>query len=323
MPLLADQVLAKGITRDPVSNRVITDAIRGAHVFDMDGDFGAAADQLRTSRPSSFRNVIPLCRLPYETCWFEVGQQFRSSFVNGATYRTQDPASVDRVGVLVNEMAGFPGVWEMSLFWSFVDGRVSMSYFDAVVSFEDTPSIRPTHHVMPRSVLAARYAGKELDAAESLFSRMDLKPGRFAGKTFERVHPWSPLYRNLFEHADNDWAGETTFWMAAAALLNARNVIDREEVDNAERNRRRLRSGSKRPPLLSHTRCMISARLKERMAEADAYGEGEASVRAHFVRGHLKARETGIFWWSPFIRGNKRLGFVQKSYEFEGAPAGP
>ena len=323
MPLLADQILAKGLVQHKATDRAIQDAIRAAHAFDMDGDFGAAADQLRSSRPSSFRNVLPLCRLPYESCWFEVSQRVRSGFVNGTTHWTQDPAALDRVGVLVNEARDAPGQWELTLFWSFVDGRLSMSHFDSLISFEDTPRFVGVHPPAPRSVLETRYRGKELDAADSLFSRMAMRPGRFSARAFEQAPLGSPMYRTLFELADNDWGGECTFWMAAVALLNARNVVDREEVDNAERNRRRLRAGSKRPPLLSYTRCLISARLRERMAEAGANGGGEAAVRAHFVRGHLKARETGIFWWSPFIRGDKRLGFVRKEYEVEGAPPGP
>jgi hypothetical protein len=26
-------------------------------------------------------------------------------------------------------------------------------------------------------------------------------------------------------------------------------------------------------------------------------------IQAHPVRGHWKLRSTGLFWWSPFIRG--------------------
>jgi len=27
-------------------------------------------------------------------------------------------------------------------------------------------------------------------------------------------------------------------------------------------------------------------------------------MRMHLVRGHFKTRSTGIFWWSPFVRGH-------------------
>ena len=59
---------------------------------------------------------------------------------------------------------------------------------------------------------------------------------------------------------------------------------------------------------------MIAPRLRERLAEGAAEC-GQADARAHFVRGQFKCRRTGIFWWTPFIRGDKALGFVSKGYE--------
>jgi hypothetical protein len=44
-----------------------------------------------------------------------------------------------------------------------------------------------------------------------------------------------------------------------------------------------------------------------------AAGDG-AELRAHFVRGHFKARKTGVFFWSAYRRGNPALGFAHKDY---------
>jgi hypothetical protein len=38
-------------------------------------------------------------------------------------------------------------------------------------------------------------------------------------------------------------------------------------------------------------------------------------LRAHFVRGHFKARKSGVFWWSPHARGDLSRGMVAKDYE--------
>lgn len=40
----------------------------------------------------------------------------------------------------------------------------------------------------------------------------------------------------------------------------------------------------------------------------------KASVALHTVRGHFKRRKTGLFWWSPFARGSKDIGVVDKDY---------
>ena len=38
------------------------------------------------------------------------------------------------------------------------------------------------------------------------------------------------------------------------------------------------------------------------------------SMPLHTVRGHFKQRKTGLFWWSPFIRGHIENGAVDKDY---------
>lgn len=32
-----------------------------------------------------------------------------------------------------------------------------------------------------------------------------------------------------------------------------------------------------------------------------------ADVQAHMVRGHMKRRATGVYWWNPFMRGKGKL----------------
>lgn len=46
--------------------------------------------------------------------------------------------------------------------------------------------------------------------------------------------------------------------------------------------------------------------------------EGHVGRRATYVRGHLKVRKTGTYWWNPFIRDAKNaltVGMVDKTYD--------
>ena len=43
-----------------------------------------------------------------------------------------------------------------------------------------------------------------------------------------------------------------------------------------------------------------------------------SDVEAHLVRGHFKRRQSGVYWWSPFIRGTGELKH-RKAYIVEGA----
>lgn len=45
-----------------------------------------------------------------------------------------------------------------------------------------------------------------------------------------------------------------------------------------------------------------------------------ADVDAHLVRGHFKRRKSGVYWWSPFVRGTGELR-ERKGYIVEGVPA--
>lgn len=45
-----------------------------------------------------------------------------------------------------------------------------------------------------------------------------------------------------------------------------------------------------------------------------------ADVEAHLVRGHFKRRSSGVYWWSPFIRGTGELK-QRKAYIVEGVLA--
>jgi len=49
---------------------------------------------------------------------------------------------------------------------------------------------------------------------------------------------------------------------------------------------------------------------------ADGNPSGVA-LRALFVRGHLRRRKSGLFWWFAYQRGDPRLGFVHKDYSVQ------
>jgi hypothetical protein len=101
-------------------------------------------------------------------------------------------------------------------------------------------------------------------------------------------------------------------WMLMRLLfaLNIKNLVTREFVDKTSHNQKRARKG--RPPLFSYHVCRIRPSTRS-PAAADQTGESRG-VRAHLVRGHLKARKTGVFMWSPHARGDAGLGVVHKEY---------
>lgn len=99
-------------------------------------------------------------------------------------------------------------------------------------------------------------------------------------------------------------------------VLNISNVKTVLISPSEKLNARRLARGRK--PLYSfHTLvCNVGGEAKE-ILRGEAGGGAEGMVRVHLVRGHIKRRRTGLFWWQPHARGNPRLGVVMKDYALE------
>lgn len=95
-------------------------------------------------------------------------------------------------------------------------------------------------------------------------------------------------------------------------LLNCKNFyIDmQDEKPSAVELRRRFRRNKK--PLYEHK--ILDIDLSRFQTRNGYKSMGWNDLRAHLVRGHFKRRKSGIFWWSPFVRGNSKLGIITKDY---------
>ena len=142
------------------------------------------------------------------------------------------------------------------------------------------------------------------------------------------------LLAHLRYHFDDDWAAyyharchtdelraavlrsslggcafDAPMLLAFFLLLGARDLLPRQEVRHERINRVRRQSG--KAPLLEHIE--LSAPLDKATARGWAQpGESSrVSPRLHHVRGHLVRRGSAVFWRSPHLRGNGRLGQVR------------
>ncbi|HEY3919172.1 MAG TPA: hypothetical protein VGL83_15380 [Stellaceae bacterium] len=106
-------------------------------------------------------------------------------------------------------------------------------------------------------------------------------------------------YTAVMQQWLNDLAGEPLFMLAALITLNSKNMIQNEREDLSRLNHARAKSG--KHPL----REVIQTRLSlSRRAGRIASGTTAATARRqHLVRGHFKVRKSGIYWWSPYVRG--------------------
>ena len=251
-------------------------------------DFAMAADEFSNDF-TSIERALPLARLPFRECWFELAQADRHSFRTALP--SESEIAVKRVGFYFNE-TDQAGSWSAMCFWSWASG--------APAEFARLPGMSPTTI--------------ELDPAGTSFME---------ALSFDKA-PWVPSHISVSEAINastnltlrqgnrNDWlTGEPAFLVAMLALLNSKNAATIAPVDLTRKNKRLRLVG--KAPLFSYHLVSIPARYKQRHVCADAEPTG-LQLRAHWCRGHFKVRRTGVFFWSAHQRGNAALGFAHHDY---------
>lgn len=116
----------------------------------------------------------------------------------------------------------------------------------------------------------------------------------------------------MLESAMRDITGEADILRSVIMCLNSRNMTRASYQPAPERlNKQRARKG--RAPLLDTTtiRIKLSPGLAARVGNG---GERNAS-KAHVVRGHFKIRRSGVYWWSPFLRGEGKGNVAPSQYQ--------
>lgn len=112
------------------------------------------------------------------------------------------------------------------------------------------------------------------------------------------------------------------FGLSVFSLLNTSNVAleTTEPVFRPHNKPESQRSSG----LKWHRLVVVKPSLKASHGTVVPSGAGEPMTRAHLCRGHFKdfsddkklfGRYSGRFWWSPQIRGDRKLGVVGKDYE--------
>jgi hypothetical protein len=103
------------------------------------------------------------------------------------------------------------------------------------------------------------------------------------------------------------------FAVGILLMLNSRQAVYVTPTD-IPRERQQLRRARGLPPYIEHK--TVTIRLSQAMQRfRDKHGTADYDVAAHWVSGHFKIRSTGVFWWSPHIRGNPNKGFIEHEYE--------
>lgn len=324
----------------------IARSLRVAERFVLSDDIASAGYELISSKPTSLLDAMPLCRAPYPVTWLEWSGAASDRAGYGLLPYTEKVATTPalfgrttpiKLGCLIESDPADKGqrgsmtwVWMLPSHGISASGlSINFDYTGNVLDWgreklKDSPfwrglveklgeraSAETVRSAMIHSLRWKKLASDsvQLDALGKL---SDFEMIWFSRHATELINT---LERELVPELMRAWigdvCGEAPFVNAVFLMMNSKNACEHEANDLSRLNRARGKSG--KPPLLGHriTRLALS---KARQRAAEAAGMSRADMRAHLVRGHFKIRRTGVYWWSPFVRGHG-AGIERQRYE--------
>lgn len=316
--MLIDEILESPIINMPPNySHVFKQRLRAAVKFDMAPDFAAAADTLAMDY-GTIAHAIPFCRLPFKSMWIEVAASTRPRFHVAGIHLPGLQTIPKRVGFLIDAVDEKLSSFKAHQFWSFHDTEKPPNVSELAMLFKpEKASTSPEwidkaekEHRILKIETSPMWRESSNETKAMLTSVIGAIPPDWPA-SWEAIAKKSASYAQLaYEINVADWSGEPVFLLAALALLNTVNAHEREQVVHTKLNKARVKSG--KTPLQDYYTLKIHTRLKERFA-GDGSGHYK-ELRGHLVRGHWKVRKTGIYFWKPFIRGDRK-NMIHKTYQ--------
>jgi hypothetical protein len=323
--MLFDQIAATDTRSFPDPYKAEIELLKAnvarAQKFVLEPSIARAADGL--SRDETVR-ALAWARPPFEHCWMEVAHAERPKF----NVKPVAPGLIRprRVGLLIEPAPDVgQGIYDFTLVWdcpagvygdgasSFNAGEISVCAVSAVVNLGDS-SEEWRKALLQLAEPGNPDMGAPHDGPPLPFAFTATR--KYSSESITKVVNYDPqLADRMLSMAVGDWGGEPWFWTSVLELLNAKGGAEiAPGEDRTKLNRARAKSG--KPELKPFHVLKLKLGAGKSVPQA-APGERDEhrSMRAHMVRGHFKQRASGLYWWSPFVRGDKSRGFADKRYE--------
>ncbi len=150
----------------------------------------------------------------------------------------------------------------------------------------------------------------------------------FFGQGFEtgNIMPTNPFNINLSQEQTSTLFKEDSTDLSCIdyflRVLHCKNIVKVPHHPPPKLQKKRAKSG--KVGLFKYHTLMI--RPTNRKVSLGSGGESTRNTRIHFCRGHFKeytaeaplfGRFTGLYWWQPHVRGDKKQGVVMKDYQLD------
>lgn len=179
-------------------------------------------------------------------------------------------------------------------YWEFTTGVVHASLFTFTfgISMEGLPVLEfgdPKLH----SVKA--FTAPEFTVLR-WFEKMGVPPEK-AAKIF--------THENFILHMRESGEEIPTLMFACGSLLACKSGVSQKQIKAKAPTMGGL--GERKRKAQSHGAYTVVHLSALETVDDDGAVASKVDIAAHYVRGHFKQRRTGVYWWSPFIRGNGEL----------------
>ena len=140
------------------------------------------------------------------------------------------------------------------------------------------------------------------------FTDFKLLPSACVLEGFQRANIPPERIADLYKHphtgtAIQESASELPLLLfACTLLLNCKTGVKRTSVA-AKSPPPGLSLGAKKKKKYSSSRYTILHLEEIESVDVGGNISLRSEIAAHYVRGHFKNRQSGVYWWNPFVRG--------------------
>jgi hypothetical protein len=306
--LLIDQILQRQcpdfemLIGERALDHLIKD-LTAAGKFVLDRSLAMAADAVDLEE---LKKVLPQCRLPFKNVWIEVCQIDRPRYFNGPI--AGGDVVPRRVGMFARAISDDRLRFLADLYWNYppeVGHGVGGTMYAMLCDLDDDP--KPETLAMRQLM---RFQVHDPSAGHAFENRVCPIPSEYFQDFMPHfVKATKEAQKEISDRMLSDWNSEPAFWWAVLALLNCRNVVDVRTPDLGKLNKARIKRGA--APLAEHK--VLKLRLPGTKRSSISGEAATTIMRGHWVRGHFKARKSGLYWWSNFFRGDPTR-MIAKTY---------
>lgn len=305
----------------PERRTVLFQALVRAQKFSFEGRTIEAAVSIAERQPENLLDCLPWARLPFNETWIEYAMP--QSIVKN-TVPSGKPV-VHKIGLLYTckEPANQAGV--INVFYKNSTLQiVTMSAYHLLFDWTGAFGLRAEQATLFRKSaieLSTQYGTfasehysnvKSQDAAVRL--HLDIYGAHLDSAIDPTENGWDGFSnQELLEYLDQDRDNVMSnigMSLACILLINCRSGVVVEDVNVKHINKGRLQRRYR--PYFEHKTVTLEIFKTKKIQRADG---NRADSRAHWVMGHFKRRSTGVFWWSPHVRGDSSKGWIEKDYE--------